>query len=180
MADQPGVVLGVTGSIAAYKAAELTRLMIKQGWDVWAMMTEAATQYVGSLTFQALTGHPVAVGRFDKIDTSTYQHLDLAGRARVLVIAPCTANMLAKLAHGLADDVVSATALACRAPLLVAPAMNENMWIHPATRDNVATLERRGVRVLQPESGQLACGVTGNGRLCGLPVIIDALRRELG
>ncbi|MFH0881015.1 MAG: flavoprotein [Lentisphaerota bacterium] len=179
MSEKPSVVLGVTGSIAAYKAAELTRLMMKRGWDVWVMMTESATQYVGPLTFQALTGHPVATGRFEKIDTSTYQHLDLAGRAKVLVIAPCTANVLAKVARGLADDIVSATVLACRAPVLIAPAMNENMWINAATQENVATVKRRGLCVLDVESGELACGVTGAGRLCSLEKIVEVVHGVL-
>ena len=99
------IVLGVTGSIAAYKTAELVRRMQQQGWDVWVMMTEAAAKYVGPLTFQALTKHPVAVGRCEAVESSTYQHLDLSSRAGVVVIAPCTANVLAKIAHGLADEV---------------------------------------------------------------------------
>lgn len=174
------VVVGVSGSIAAYKAAELVRLFQKDGWDVWVMMTEAAGQYVGPLTFAALTHHPVARGHLDRVDADTYQHLDLAGRADALVIAPCTANVLAKLAHGLADDVVSATALACEVPLIVAPAMNHRMWRHPATRDNVRTLKRRGACILEPEAGELACGEMGAGRLCPLAKIVAAVRRATG
>lgn len=168
------IVLGVTGSIAAYKAVELVRMMTAKGWTVSVAMTESATRYVGPLTFQALTGHPVAAGRFENLPLASFQHLDLARAADALVIAPCTANVLAKLAHGLADDVLTATALACRAPLVVAPAMNTNMWEHPATRANVASLVARGVRVLEVGSGELACGEVGAGRLCPLDHIVAA------
>ncbi len=173
------VVLGVTGSIAAYKSAELVRLMVKKGWDVWVMMTESATLYVGPLTFRALTGHPVAYGRFENINVDTYQHLALSDRADAMVLAPCTANVMAKVAHGLADDVVSATALACTVPLIVAPAMNERMWKNAATQANLQTLKKRGIRVLGVEKGELACGDVGEGRLCSLDVIIKAIEKNL-
>jgi phosphopantothenoylcysteine decarboxylase/phosphopantothenate--cysteine ligase len=172
------VVLGVTGSIAAYKAAELVRLMMGKGWDVWVMMTEASTHYVGALTFHALTRHPVPVGRCEAIPTEAFQHLDLAS-ADVVVIAPCTANVIAKLAHGLADDVVSATCLATTAPLIVAPAMNERMWKNVATQANVRTLKERHVNVMDVESGELACGVVGAGRLCALENIIAMIESLL-
>lgn len=178
MKKNPRVVLGVTGSIAAYKAAELVRLMMQKGWDVWVMMTEAATHYVGPLTFHALTRHPVAAGKCEAMPTEAFQHLDLAS-ADAVVIAPCTANMIAKLAHGLADDIVSATCLATQAPLIVAPAMNDQMWSNPATQANVALLKQRGVRVLDVEEGQLACGAVGAGRLCALEVILRALEQVL-
>jgi len=169
------IVLGVTGSIAAYKAAELVRRMQQQGWDVWVMMTEAAAKYVGPLTFQALTKHPVAVGKCEAVESSTYQHLDLSGRAGAVVIAPCTANVLAKIAHGLADDVVSATVLAAAGPVLVAPAMNARMWLNPATQANVKTLKDRGVLVLDVGEGELACGDVGAGRLTELENIVAAV-----
>jgi len=168
------VVLGVTGSIAAYKAAELVRLMMAKEWDVWVMMTEASTQYIGPLTFHALTRHPVPAGRCEAIPSEAFQHLDLAS-ADVLVIAPCTANVVAKLAHGLADDIVSATALAAGGPLIVAPAMNERMWLNPATRANVETLKSRGITVLDVEHGELACGIVGAGRLRPLDDIVAAV-----
>ncbi len=178
MNPRPRITLGVTGSIAAYKAAELARLMIRRDWDVWVMMTEAATHYVGPLTFQALTGHPVATGRAEASPVATFQHLDLAG-AEVVVIAPCTANVMAKIAHGLADDIVSATALACRVAPVVAPAMNEGMWLNPATQANIRTLRERGVEVLEVEAGALACGATGSGRLCALERIVAAVEQRL-
>jgi len=173
------IVLGVTGSIAAYKAAELVRRMQQQGWDVWVMMTEAAAKYVGPLTFQALTKHPVAVGRCDAVDTSVYQHLDLSGRAGAVVIAPCTANVLAKIAHGLADDVVTATVLAAAAPVIIAPAMNARMWQNPATQANVRTLKDRGALVLDVGEGELACGAVGAGRLVELEHILAAVTAAL-
>lgn len=178
MKSKPRVTLGVTGSIAAYKAAELVRLMTKKGWDVWVMMTEAATHYVGPLTFQALTGHPVAAGRCEAVPSETFQHLDLAS-ADVVVIAPCTANVLAKLAHGLADDIVSTTCLATAAPLIVAPAMNDKMWRNQATQANVSLLKQRGVHVLGVEEGELACGAVGAGRLCALETIMGAVEKRL-
>jgi phosphopantothenoylcysteine decarboxylase/phosphopantothenate--cysteine ligase len=173
------IVLGVTGSIAAYKAAELVRRMQQQGWDVWVMMTEAAAKYVGPLTFQALTKHPVAVGKCEAVESSTYQHLDLSGRAGVVVIAPCTANVLAKIAHGLADDVVTATVLAAAGPVLVAPAMNSRMWQNPATQANVKTLKDRGVLVLDVGEGELACGEVGAGRLTELENIVAAVAQTM-
>jgi phosphopantothenoylcysteine synthetase/decarboxylase len=176
--SSPRVVLGVTGSIAAYKAAELVRLMTQKGWDVWVMMTEAAAHYVGPLTFHALTRHPVATGKCEAVPTEAFQHLDLAS-ADAIVIAPSTANVIAKLAHGLADDIVSATCLASTAPLIVAPAMNDKMWRHPATQSNVALLKQRGVRVLDVEEGELACGVIGAGRLCALDKIVGAVEKCL-
>jgi phosphopantothenoylcysteine decarboxylase/phosphopantothenate--cysteine ligase len=172
------VVLGVTGSIAAYKAAELVRRMTSKGWDVWVMMTEAATQYVGPLTFLALTRHPVPSGRAEATPAEAFQHLDLSS-ADAIVVAPCTANVMAKIAHGLADDIVSATVLATTSPVIVAPAMNEKMWLNPATQDNVRTLKRRHIQVLDTEKGELACGVMGAGRLCMLDKIVKAVEKVL-
>ena len=173
------IVLGVTGSIAAYKAAELVRKMTAKSWDVWVMMTEAATKYVGPLTFHALTGHPVAAGKCEALPESAFEHLDLAS-CDALVIAPCTANVIAKLAHGLADDIVTATALACTAPVIVAPAMNEKMWKHPATQANVEVLRQRGVKLMDVGHGELACGVVGAGRLADLDTIMAEVSRALG
>ncbi|MFH0952751.1 MAG: flavoprotein [Verrucomicrobiota bacterium] len=172
------VVVGVTGSIAAYKAAELVRLMMAKGWDVWVMMTEAATKYVGPLTFHALTRHPVPAGRCEAIPTEAFQHLDLAS-SDAIVIAPCTANVVAKLACGLADDIVTATVLATKAPVIVAPAMNEGMWLNAATQANVDVLRERGITLLDVEKGELACGVVGAGRLVELDRIIAAVEKAV-
>ena len=179
MAEAPKVLLGVTGSIAAYKAAELARLMLGKGWDVWVVMTACATQYVGPLTFRALTGHPVAHGGFAELEPETYTHLGLSEGAAAMVVAPCSAQTLARLAHGFADDVLSCAALSLRAPLLVAPAMNTRMWENPAVRDNVATLKRRGATVVGPGTGELACGDTGAGRLADLGEIVRAVGRKI-
>ena len=177
---KPKVLLGVTGSIAAYKAAELARLMQKRGWDVWVVMSACATQYVGPLTFRALTGHPVAHGSFAELEQETYTHLGLSEGAAAMVVAPCSAQTLARLAHGFADDVLSCAALALAAPLLVAPAMNTRMWKNPAVRENVATLKRRGATIIPPGKGELACGDVGAGRLSDLDAIVRVVAKAIG
>ena len=179
-ATAPKVLLGVTGSIAAYKAAELARLMQKKGWDVWVVMTACATQYVGPLTFRALTGHPVAHGTFAELEQETYTHLGLSEGAAAMVVAPCSAQTLARLAHGFADDVLSCAALSLEAPLLVAPAMNTRMWKNAAVQANVATLQQRGAAIIPPGTGELACGDTGAGRLAELEAIVQAVARAMG
>lgn len=179
MRKRKHIVLGVTGSIAAYKAAELVRLMRKQAWDVAVIMTQAAARFVGELTFRTLSGHPVVVDMFAETEAWRPTHIALANRADVLVIAPCTANVIAKLAHGIADDALTAAALACRAPLVIAPAMNEGMWEHPATQANLRILKARGVFVADVERGELACGIQGQGRLASLDAIMKTLKKVL-
>ena len=179
MADNKHIVLGVTGSIAAYKAAELARLMIRKNWEVSVVMTQAATRFVGELTFRILTRRPVVLDMFQETEVWRPTHILLADWADVLVIAPCTANVMAKLAHGLADDALAATALACAAPLVVAPAMNEKMWIHPATHENVRILKARGAVVVDVEQGELACGCEGRGRLASLETIMKAVEKSV-
>jgi phosphopantothenoylcysteine synthetase/decarboxylase len=179
MPEAPKILLGVTGSIAAYKAAELARRLQRKGWDVWVVMTTCARQYIGALTFRALTGHPVAFGTFAEMEPETYIHLGLTEDAAAMVVAPCSAQTLARLAHGFADDVLSAAALSLSAPLLVAPAMNGRMWGNPAVQENVAALKRRGVTVVGPGTGHLACGDEGAGRLCELDEIVAAVERTL-
>lgn len=159
------IVLGVTGSIAAYKACELVRLLVKEEHDVHVIMTPCSQKFVTPLTFQTLSRNPVAVTMFDDPEEWVPGHISLADKADLFVIAPCTANVLAKLAHGLADDLLTATALATRAPLLIAPAMNTGMWENPATQQNSATLITRGVRFVDAGTGDLACGITGKGRM---------------
>jgi phosphopantothenoylcysteine decarboxylase/phosphopantothenate--cysteine ligase len=171
----PEVVLGVTGSIAAYKAAELVRLLVQAQLGVSVVMTRGATQFVSKLTFQTLSRRPVAVEMFEEPEEWVPGHISLAERAAVMVVAPCTANVIAKLAHGLADDMLTATALACPAPLLVAPAMNVRMWDHPATQANVATLRARGATILEVGTGDLACGYEGRGRMAEPAAIRDAI-----
>lgn len=171
------IVLGVTGSIAAYKAAELVRLMTKKGWEVSVIMTRAATRFVGELTFQTLSRNPVTTDMFAEVESWRPTHVSLADRADALVIAPCTANVLAKLAHGLADDALTATALACAAPLVIAPAMNAKMWLHPATCANIELLKSRGAAIVDVGTGDLACGYEGAGRLAPLENILAAIEK---
>jgi phosphopantothenoylcysteine synthetase/decarboxylase len=169
------VVLGVTGSIAAYKAAELVRLLQVRGHEVFVVMTRAATAFVGEMTFRVLSRNPVAVDLLDRAVEWKPDHIALADRADVLVLAPCTANVMAKLAHGIADDLLTATALACRAPLVVAPAMNDAMWDHPATRANVKVLASRGVKLVAVGEGALACGRDGKGRMADPEKIVEVI-----
>jgi phosphopantothenoylcysteine decarboxylase len=159
------VVLGVTGSIAAYKSAELASLLVKQGHEVFVVMTHDAAEFITPLTLQTLSKNPVTTSFFDEKENWRPGHIELADRANLLLIAPATANVIAELAHGLANHPLAAIALATRAPILIAPAMNGKMWEHPATKENVATLKSRGVDFIGPEEGMLACGYEGIGRL---------------
>ena len=168
------VVLGVTGSIAAYKACELVRLLMKRGDDVHVVMTEHARAFVTPLTFQTLSRNPVESDLFADPQDWKPGHISLAAAADLVVVAPATANILAKMAHGIADDLLSSTLLATKAPVVVAPAMNDGMWTNPATQANIATLAARGVRVVQPGTGELACGTEGVGRMAEPSVILSA------
>ena len=159
------ILLGVTGGIAAYKAAELARLLQRNNVEVRVAMTEAATKFVTPATFQALTGHPVATDLWDASFASNMAHIELTRGADAVLVAPASADFLAKLAHGLADDLLSTACLARDGPLLVAPAMNREMWDHPATQRNLATLRGDGVAILGPASGDQACGEVGMGRM---------------
>lgn len=167
------ILVGVTGCIAVYKSAELVRLFQKAGYRVKVVMTEHATHFVDPLTFRSLTHEPVAIGLFDD-PSDPIHHISLAEEADVFVIAPCTANVAAKIAHGIADDLLTTTALACTAPLVVAPAMNVHMYEAAATQENLVTLEKRGVRIVEAGSGYLACGDVGRGRLADLDDIVSA------
>jgi phosphopantothenoylcysteine decarboxylase/phosphopantothenate--cysteine ligase len=159
------VVLGVTGSIAAYKSAELASLLYKQGHEVFVVMTRDAAEFITPLSLQTLSKNPVMTSFYDEKENSRPGHIQLADRANLLLIAPATAHIIAELANGLASHPLAAIALATRAPILVAPAMNGKMWEHPATQENVARLKARGVEFLGPEDGMLACGYEGAGRL---------------
>jgi phosphopantothenoylcysteine decarboxylase/phosphopantothenate--cysteine ligase len=172
------IVLGIGGGIAAYKAAELVRLLVKAGAVVDVVMTRAAQQFITPLTLQALSGRPVATELFDLVQESEIGHIALADRAELLLIAPATADLVARLALGLGDDLLTTLALACRAPLLLAPAMNVNMWQHPSVQDNLARLVQRGAHVVGPAAGELACGWIGTGRLVE-PVEIVATARAV-
>ncbi len=159
------VLLGVTGGIAAYKAAALASALVKQGAAVEVVMTKNATQFITPLTFEQLTGRRTITDTFDRNFTHQVEHIALAERTDLVLIAPATANICAKLAHGLADDMLTTTVLACRCPKLIAPAMNTNMYENPVTQDNLAALAGYGWEVIQPASGRLACGSVGKGKL---------------
>ena len=172
------VLLCVAGGIAAYKAAELVRRLREAGAEVQVAMTDNAQRFVGAQTFQALSGLPVRTSLWDAQAEAAMGHLELARWAGRVVVAPATANTLAKLAHGLADDLVSTLCLATEAPLLLAPAMNHRMWNHPATQANVATLRARGVRMVGPNDGPLAEGESGPGRMAEPAEILGALEAD--
>ena len=175
----PRIVLGVTGSIAAYKACEIVRGCVRRGWEVRVTMTPAAVQFVAPLTFQTLSRNPVGLDAFAEPERWEPGHIALAEWADVLAIAPCTAHTAAALAHGLADNLLLATALATRAPRLLAPAMNTGMWDNPATQDNLRLLCSRGDTVLEPDSGDLACGATGRGRMPAPDAVVAAMEALL-
>jgi phosphopantothenoylcysteine decarboxylase / phosphopantothenate---cysteine ligase len=180
------VTVGVSGGIAAYKAAELVRALQRRGVEVHVVMTEAATRFVQPLTFAALTGHKVISSLWEDGDSSgaTYEssieHIGEAQWTEALVVAPATAHTLAKFANGIADDFLTTMYLATAAPVLVAPAMNVNMWQHPAVRANLETLRQRGVRVIDPGTGDLACGMVGEGRMAEPEAIAEVVFNSLG
>ena len=173
------IILGVTGSIAAHKAADLASLLTKGGGDVRVVMTADAQRFITPLPFRTLTRHPVVTDLYDEDEGWKPTHIELADEAEVLVIAPATANVLAKLAHGIADDALSCIALALNphAKILIAPAMNGKMWLHAATQQNVSTLKARGAAFLGPDEGLLSCGYEGIGRLWPVAQIAEAVLR---
>ncbi|HHV57041.1 MAG TPA: bifunctional phosphopantothenoylcysteine decarboxylase/phosphopantothenate--cysteine ligase CoaBC [Firmicutes bacterium] len=173
------VILGVTGGIAAYKAAEVASRLVQAGHTVKVIMTEAATRFVAPLTFQTLTGQPVVVDMFAAPPVWNVAHVAYAAAADLVLIAPATADVLAKLAHGLADDMLTTTVLATRAPVLVAPAMNSSMYLNPAVQQNLAILRGRGFHMVEPETGRLACGTSGPGRLAAPEAIVAAAEELL-
>lgn len=173
------VLLAVSGGIAAYKTPELVRALVRGGFAVRCALTAAATRFVAPLALQTVSGHAVRSDLFDAEQEGAIDHITLADEADLVVVAPATANLLARLANGLADDLVSTLLLATRAPLLVAPAMNVNMWRHPATQANVERLRERGVRFIGPETGSLACGWEGEGRMSEPEAIAAEVERLL-
>jgi phosphopantothenoylcysteine decarboxylase/phosphopantothenate--cysteine ligase len=174
------VLLAVSGGIAAYKIPELVRVLDRAGYAVRTALTEAATRFVSPLVLQTLTREPVRTHLLDPGEEGQIGHIDLADQAEAVVVAPATANLLARMAAGLADDLVTTLLLATKAKILVAPAMNVNMWEHPATQANVATLRARGVHFVGPDAGALACGWEGAGRMAEPEAIFAALERLLG
>lgn len=173
------VLLGVTGGIAAYKAAALASALVKQHAAVEVVMTRNATEFITPLTFEQLTGRKVMVDTFDRNFVHQVEHISLAQRTDLVIIAPATANICAKLSHGLADDMLTTTVLACRCPKLIAPAMNTNMYENPVTQDNLNTLRRYGWEVIAPASGRLACGAVGPGKLPEPETLLQYILRYL-
>jgi phosphopantothenoylcysteine synthetase/decarboxylase len=175
----PRVVLGVTGSIAAFRAADLASAMVKQGWEVHAVLTADGARFLPALTLAALTHRPVHTSLWEEGEGGRMSHLDLAQTADVVVVAPASADFLARTAHGMAGDVLGAVLLATRAPLVMAPAMNTNMWTHSATQENVKILSARGVIWAGPAEGRLACGAEGPGRLAPTDEILKQIQAAL-
>ena len=173
------IVLGLSGGIACYKGAELVRSLVKENARVRVIMTRAAQEFITPLTLQTLSGHPVATDTFDLTQESEIGHIRLADSADVLVIAPATANVVGKLAHGIADDLLTTVALATRAPIVVAPAMNVNMFRNAVVQANLARLRQLGMRLVDPEEGFLACGYEGQGRLASEAALVDAIQSAL-
>lgn len=173
MLEGKTVLLGVTGGIAAYKAAYLASALVKQKADVHVLMTENATQFIAPVTFEALTNNKASVDTFDRNFQFHVEHVALAKRADLVIVAPATANVAAKLAHGLADDMLTTTVLACRCPKMIAPAMNTRMYENPVTQDNLETLRRYGWHVVTPATGYLACGDTGAGKMPEPEVLLE-------
>lgn len=173
------VLLGVSGGIAAYKAAALASALVKQHAAVEVVMTKNATEFITPLTFEQLTGRRVIVDTFDRNFSHQVEHIALAERTDLVIVAPATANVCAKFAHGLADDMLTTTVLACRCPKLIAPAMNTNMFENPVTQDNLKLLEHYGWETIPPASGRLACGAVGKGKLPEPEVLLDYVMRFL-
>ena len=168
------ILLGVSGSIAAFKAADLASRLTDNGHSVTVVMTSDAREFITPLTLQVLSKNPVVTGIYDEKESWRPGHIALADEADLLLVAPATANIIANFANGIADDALSAVHLATRAPVLMAPAMNGKMWEHPATRENIEKLEARGVRMIGPEEGMLACGYEGLGRMWPVDGIVEA------
>ena len=173
------IVLGVTGGIAAYKAAEIVRLLVKDGATVRVVMTRNAQEFITPLTLQTLSGNPVSTETFSLTQESEIGHIRLADTANLLLVAPATANVIAKLAHGLADDLLTTVVLATTAPVLVAPAMNVHMYAHPTVQENLRKLASLGYRLIEPAEGFLACGYEGKGRLADPEDIVEEVRAAL-
>ncbi len=182
MSKNRNIVLGVTGSIAAHKAADLASQLTKHGCDVHVVMTADAQRFISPLPFKTLSRNPVVTNLYDEEEGWKPTHIKLADEADLLLIAPATANILAKLAHGIADDALTciALALALGAKTLIAPAMNGKMWLHPATRLNTETLQKRGAEFIGPEEGMLSCGYEGVGRLWPVEAIVKKSLELLG
>ena len=176
MVNGKTVVLGITGGIAAYKAADLSSKLVQAGHDVRVVMTRSATEFITPLTFRSLTNRPVVTDMFELASEFSMEHIGLAEAADVVAIVPATANIIAKLAAGIADDILCTTVLATTVPVILAPAMNDNMYNNPITRENLSRLVDRGFTVIGPEQGRLASGKIGIGRLAATEKILDGIK----
>ena len=174
------IVLGVSGSIAAYKAASLASMLVKAGAKVQVIMTRNATNIINPITFETLTGRKCLVDTFDRNFQYEVEHISLAKKADAFIIAPATANVIAKVANGLADDMLTTTFLACTCPKLISPAMNTQMLNNPVTQDNIKKCASYGIKIIQSESGRLACGDTGSGKLPEPETLLHILNRPWG
>lgn len=174
------IILGISSSIAAYKACDLTRLFTREGYSVFTVMTEHATRFITPLTLENLSGNPVYTDAF-VWERREMAHIELKDGAALLLVAPATANIIGKFANGIADDLLSTTFLSVTCPVIIAPAMNPNMWNHPAVKENIRRLESWGVKLIEPEEGPVACGDEGKGRLAEIETIfkaaLDVLKR---
>lgn len=179
MLEGKTVVLGVTGSIAAYKIANLTSMLVKLHADVHVLMTQNATNFINPITFETLTGHKCLVDTFDRNFNYNIEHVALGQKADVVLVAPASANMIAKMAYGLADDMLSTTVLACRCPKIVAPAMNTNMYENPVTQENLRKLADFGMTVIEPDTGHLACNTEGKGKMPSEEVLLEYILRDV-
>lgn len=174
------ILIGVSGGIAAYKTADLTSKLVQKGAAVSVVMTQAAGNFIGATTFEALTGRPVHQGSFTPREHFQGEHIGLARRADLFVIAPATANVIAQMAHGFAQDLLSTLTLTCTAPILLAPAMNADMWAKPAVQRNVAQLQQDGIQIVEPGEGWLSCGIVGKGRMAEPAEILKRIEELLG
>ncbi|MBR6499885.1 MAG: bifunctional phosphopantothenoylcysteine decarboxylase/phosphopantothenate--cysteine ligase CoaBC, partial [Firmicutes bacterium] len=173
------ILLGVTGSIAAYKAANLASLLKKRGCDVHVIMTKNATNFINPITFETLTEHKCLIDTFDRNFQYNVEHIALAKKADGVLIAPASANVIGKMANGIADDMLTTTVMACTCPVILAPAMNTNMFRNPIVQDNMAKLRRFGYHIVQPATGLLACGDVGEGKMPEESLLIAALEKEI-
>ena len=174
------VLLGVTGSIAAYKIAGLASMLKKQHADITVLMTQNATNFINPITFETLTGNKCLIDTFDRNFQYSVEHVALAKRADIVLIAPASANVIGKIANGIADDMLTTTVMACRCPILISPAMNTNMFLNPIVQDNLAKLRRFGYTVIEPDSGYLACGDIGAGKMPSEKTLFDWIMQTIG
>jgi phosphopantothenoylcysteine decarboxylase/phosphopantothenate--cysteine ligase len=176
MLENKNIVVGITGGIAAYKTATIINILKKEGANVHVIMTKSATEFITPLTIRTLSKNPVVTDMFKETDVYEVEHISLATLADLFVVVPATANIIGKVAHGIADDMLSTTIMATKAQVIFAPAMNENMYINPIVQDNIERLKQYGYKFIEPQSGMLACGKEGIGKLADTSLIIDEIK----